>query len=91
MSTKLLLDRAGRVVIPKAIREEVAINPGDSLEIECERELMILRPVRCRPGLEKERGVWVYGTGEPLRATVAEETPRAVRGRRTRPGLGRSE
>lgn len=91
MITKLTVDRAGRVVIPKALREELNLSPGDNVELECEGEEMILRPVRRRPALEKERGIWVYRTGERMRASVVDETLKRVRERRSRRSLGRAE
>ena len=34
MNTRLIIDKAGRVVIPKPLREELNLEPGDSLEVE---------------------------------------------------------
>lgn len=87
MATKVTVDKAGRVVIPKALREELEVGPGDSLELECEGELMTLRPLRSRPPLEKERGVWVYRTGEPLCASVTQDVLRRTREKRSRDSL----
>ena len=91
MTAKLTMDRAGRVAIPKMLREELELGPGDNLELECEGEQIVLRPLRRRPALEKERGVWVYRTGERLRASEAQETLKRIRVRRGRRLLGRSE
>ncbi len=91
MATKLTVDKAGRVVIPKALREELELGPGDNLELECEGDQMILRPLRRRPPLEKERGVWVYRTGERLRASMAQDALKRVRDKRARRGLGRAD
>jgi AbrB family looped-hinge helix DNA binding protein len=91
MTAKLTMDKAGRVAIPKALREELELGPGDNLELEWEGEQMILRPLRRRPALEKERGVWVYRTGERLRASEAREALKRVRERRSRRGVGSAE
>ncbi len=32
MNIRLTIDKAGRIVIPKALREELNLEPGDSLE-----------------------------------------------------------
>lgn len=88
MTAKLTMDRAGRVAIPKALREELELDAGDNLELQCEGEQIILRPLRRRPALEKERGIWVYRTGERLSTSVAQETLKRVRERRTRRSLG---
>jgi AbrB family looped-hinge helix DNA binding protein len=34
MNSRLTIDRAGRVVIPKTLREELRLEPGDSFEME---------------------------------------------------------
>ena len=34
MNTRLVMDKAGRVVIPKPLREELRLEPGDALELE---------------------------------------------------------
>jgi AbrB family looped-hinge helix DNA binding protein len=46
MNTRLTIDKAGRVVILKPLREELHLEPGDSLEMESAGEQIILRPVR---------------------------------------------
>jgi AbrB family looped-hinge helix DNA binding protein len=38
MTTKLTLDKAGRVVIPKPLRDELNLEPGDALQLEAEGE-----------------------------------------------------
>lgn len=57
MSTRLTIDKAGRVRIPKAVREELHLQPGDSLEMERAGEQITLRPVRGTGPLTKEDGI----------------------------------
>jgi AbrB family looped-hinge helix DNA binding protein len=64
------LDKAGRLVLPKPIREALHIGPGDSLEIESTEDRIVLSPVRVRPGLQKERGVWVFRSGKPANVSI---------------------
>ena len=54
------LDKAGRVVLPKGLRDKLRLEAGDELLVEESGEQIILRPVRTQPTLKKERGVWVY-------------------------------
>lgn len=54
------LDKAGRVVLPKDLRDKLRLEAGDELLVEETGEQIILRPVRTEPTLKKERGVWVY-------------------------------
>ena len=69
MTTKLTLDQAGRVLIPKTLRRELHLGPGDTLQLESEGDEITLRPVRPKALLKKEHGVWVY-QGEPSDASI---------------------
>ena len=82
MTTRLTLDKAGRVVLPKPLRDELLLCPGDTLELESQGEQIMLRPVRGATPLRKERGVWVYRTGRPLSAATTDQTLRDIRGER---------
>ena len=84
MNTTVTLDKAGRVVLPKRLREELHLSPGDALELSLEGEQMTLRPRRIVPPLQKERGVWVFRTGEPFAAGEARDTLRMIREQRSR-------
>jgi len=69
MTTKLTLDNAGRVMIPKPLRQELHLGPGDTLQLESEGEQITMRPIRAKALLKKERGVWVY-QGESTETSV---------------------
>jgi AbrB family looped-hinge helix DNA binding protein len=84
MSSKVTLDRAGRVVIPKILRDELRLSPGDTLDLTVKGDEVTLRPRRGATPLQKERGVWVFRTGEPLTAGETEETLRNIRAERQR-------
>jgi len=84
MTTKLTLDKAGRVVLPKPLRDELELAAGDTLELESRGEQITLRPVRGAAPLRKERGIWVYRTGRPLTAAITDETLRQIRDERDR-------
>lgn len=71
MTAKITLDKAGRVVLPKTVREEMHLGPGDTLQLETEGERITLRPVRPRAMLKKEYGVWVY-QGEPTDVSITD-------------------
>jgi AbrB family looped-hinge helix DNA binding protein len=71
MRGKVSLDTAGRVVLPKALREKMRLSPGDDLLIESEGERITLRPVRPQATLQKEYGVWVY-QGEPSEESIPD-------------------
>jgi AbrB family looped-hinge helix DNA binding protein len=71
MTSKLSLDKAGRIVIPKALREELHLSTGDTLQLESEGDAITLRPLRPEALLRKERGVWVY-EGEPTHVSIPD-------------------
>lgn len=71
MTAKLTLDKAGRVVLPKPLRDRLQLSPGDTLHLESEGESITLRPVRQNVMLKKELGVWVY-QGEPTGASIVD-------------------
>jgi AbrB family looped-hinge helix DNA binding protein len=71
VTTKLSLDKAGRVLIPKALRDELRLSAGDTLELQSEGENITLCPVRVEQLVKKERGVWVY-QGEATSLSVSE-------------------
>jgi AbrB family looped-hinge helix DNA binding protein len=73
MSTRLTIDKAGRVVIPKPLREQLHLEPGDALEMESAGEQITLRPVRGTAPLRKEEGVWVFHSGQSLSASSTDQ------------------
>ena len=91
MNTRLTIDKAGRVVIPKPLREQLHLEPGDSLELETSGEHITLRPVRGTGPLTKEHGVWVFHTGLPMPASATDEILEQIREERDRANLGKGE
>ena len=71
MTTKVTLDKAGRLVLPKPLRDQLQLGPGDSLQLDSEGERIILRPIRPKATLKKEFGIWVY-QGEPTDASIPD-------------------
>ena len=91
MNTRITLDSAGRVVIPKGLREELHLQPGDELDLEASDEQITLRPVREAPPLSKEQGIWVFRTGHPLPASATDDVLQRGRRGRDRENLGRGK
>jgi AbrB family looped-hinge helix DNA binding protein len=91
VNTHLIIDKAGRVVIPKPLRKELHLEPGDALEMESAGERITLRPVRGTGPLTKEHGVWVFHTGQALPASATEEMLQQVREERDLANLGKGE
>jgi AbrB family looped-hinge helix DNA binding protein len=91
MHTRLVIDKAGRVVIPKPLREELQLEPGDTLEMESTGEQITLRPVRGTGPLTKEHGVWVFHSGQPLPASATDDMLDLLREERDLANLGKHE
>jgi AbrB family looped-hinge helix DNA binding protein len=89
MRVSVTLDRAGRVVLPKSLREELHLSPGDTLDLTVQGEAVLLRPRRSAFPLQKERGVWVLRTGQPISAAETEEKLQLLRTERNRERAGR--
>ena len=61
---EITVDRFGRVVIPKEVREGLGLEPGSVLRLEEREDEILLRPRRDRPPTRLKGGVLVF-SGEP--------------------------
>jgi AbrB family looped-hinge helix DNA binding protein len=74
---KLKIDKAGRVILPKPVRDRLGLHAGSAVEVEETPEGVMLKPAPVRPSLVRREGLWVY-TGEmpsgfdPVRAVKDE-------------------
>ncbi len=84
MRSKVTLDQAGRVVLPKTLRDELRLSPGDTLDLTLLGEEVTLRPRRSSSPLQKKEGIWVFGTGKPMASDETAETLRNLRAQRHR-------
>jgi len=82
MNATVSLDKAGRIVLPKALRDELHLAPGDSLDLSVEGEQVTLRPRRTSSPLQKEQGVWVLRMGGLLTAADTRSALRNLREQR---------
>ena len=72
MTFHMTVDKVGRVVLPKPLRDHVRLNPGDTLEVEVSGDQISLRLVHETAPLRREHGVWVYRTGTPASVDIGE-------------------
>ena len=86
-----MLDSAGRIVVPKTLRDELHLSPGDTLDLTVEGDEIILRPRRSATALEKERGVWVLRTGKPLTEAETRQALQNLRGQRHKRTAGEEQ
>ncbi|MGB8064358.1 MAG: AbrB/MazE/SpoVT family DNA-binding domain-containing protein [Candidatus Sulfotelmatobacter sp.] len=89
--TTLTVDKAGRVVLPKPVRDELQLSAGDSLELESSEDQIVLRPVRNRVGMRKKQGIWVLDLDEPISAAATNRVLRDIRREREQAALGRPQ
>jgi len=90
MIATLKVDKLGRIVLPKPVREKLQLAAGDELELESLDDRITLRPLRGTAPLRKKRGIWVFHCGQPLSAATVQETIEQVRHQRDERNLGRS-
>jgi AbrB family looped-hinge helix DNA binding protein len=76
MGSRLTVDKVGRIVLPKPVRDILQLAAGDQLELESLDDGITLRPVRGAAPLRKKHGVWVFGCGEPLAASTVQKDSR---------------
>lgn len=90
MTTTLTLDKAGRVVIPKPLRDELQLGAGDSLALESQGDQITLRPVRGSAALRKEDGIWVFRTGKRIPQELTDKILDDLRSERDTDHTGKS-
>lgn len=62
----LRIDKSGRIVVPKPLRERLGLKPDVELEVLEQPGGILLRPVGQRPSMIRVDGLWVHqGVAEP--------------------------
>lgn len=56
------IDMAGPVVLPKQVREELSINPGDLLQVTVQGDQVTLRPNRQKAGFIRRGKALIFST-----------------------------
>lgn len=95
---EVTVDKYGRIVIPKPVRERLGLKAGSALELSIEPsgeggEAAVLRPAGQKPALQRKGGVLVH-TGkadQPLDSVEAIRRSREERMRKLSGRLGISE
>ncbi len=63
---KLTIDKSGRIVVPKRLRERLGLRPNSELEIVEQPNGMLLRAAEEKPSLIEVGGLLVHqGSAEP--------------------------
>jgi AbrB family looped-hinge helix DNA binding protein len=56
----LKIDKAGRLILPKPVRDRLGLRPGSDLELEETADGIVLKPSERQPSLIKKQGLWVH-------------------------------
>jgi AbrB family looped-hinge helix DNA binding protein len=78
------IDHAGRVVIPKAVRESAGLRPGAELEIEYRDGRVEIEPVRKKVKLVRKSGVLVAVPSPGSPKVTVDQVNRIIRDLRER-------
>jgi AbrB family looped-hinge helix DNA binding protein len=63
---EIRIDKAGRIVVPKPLRERLGLKPDTQLEAIEQSGGVLLKPVEQRPSMTRVDGLWVHqGRAEP--------------------------
>jgi AbrB family looped-hinge helix DNA binding protein len=93
MKATVKMDNAGRIILPKPVRDELQLSAGDSLDLEVFGNRIVLCPARSGR-MKKVHGVWVLHTGGgPISPAMVRRTLNKIRRERERkvPGLQSSK
>lgn len=60
----ITIDGAGRLVVPKSMRDHLGISAGSELSLEQRGDEILLKPVRSEGSLENVDGFLVYDDGK---------------------------
>ena len=84
------LDRFGRIVIPRRVREDLDLEPGAVFEVEERDEAILLQPLREAPDIKMKEGVLVFcgETGEDLLIAVRRAREERLQHLKRRAGGG---
>lgn len=59
---QVAIDRFGRMVLPKAVRDDFGLRPGDKLDATEQGDAIVLRPVREGGVVRSKSGLLVVGS-----------------------------
>jgi AbrB family looped-hinge helix DNA binding protein len=79
---KMVIDKFGRIVIPKKIRERLGLLPGSPIKMEERKNAVLIYPESSKPLFEYQDNVLVYmgqPTGDLLEAVKKSREERQAK------------
>ena len=80
-SMKVTIGRAGRIVIPKRVRDRYNMHPGVPIELENGAEGVVLKVIPQQPSLFKKEGILIHHGIDTVNLDMAEVVNRERRSR----------
>ena len=69
---KVTIDKAGRIVIPKRVRERYDMHPGVPIELENGAEGIVLKVITKQPSLIKKQGILIHHGSDTVSLDMAD-------------------
>ena len=80
MKGTVSIDKAGRVVFPQKVREQLRLVPGTVMEFESTADKIEFRPLEENNyRILNQGGIWVVSGGEPMDIVAAIKADRQAR------------
>jgi len=76
------IDAAGRLIVPKALRDELGLTPGSALEIRAREGALVVEPVPTPVSLVRKGKVVVAKPDRPLPKLTQQEVRDLLEGTR---------
>jgi AbrB family looped-hinge helix DNA binding protein len=88
VTATVTIDKAGRLVLPKPMRDAMHLKPGDALEIEQAGDAITMRQPRSKAVMKRKNGFWVFDTGGRITTEMVNKTLADIREEHERRILG---